>query len=93
MLTCTCATHICVLIVIVLILSIAGALTAVWTAMQGSNNYSVLLEFTERTNIDVLILGMLTGCLHEYMISVCMRSQAEPMLCLLAASAWQAAHK
>ena len=26
--------------------------------MQGSNIYSVLLDFTEKTNIDVLVLGM-----------------------------------
>ena len=34
------------------------ALTSVSTAMQGSNIYSVLLDFTEKTNIDVLVLGM-----------------------------------
>ena len=28
--------------------------------MQGSNTYSVLLDFTERTNMDVLILGTRT---------------------------------
>ena len=38
-----------------------GALTSVSTVLQGSNIYSVLLDFTERTNIDVLILGMPDG--------------------------------